>query len=266
VINGFLTAYNGAKVPREDIAHNVLAEKFDIPVAEAARVFKQIIDDARQLGMITDISGVEYVQLDARANQTAAPAEVIEDEATPQAVTGAQARPDISALFPTTDVTTSASRSPLPAEGPRDARLGRVYISHGKNKAFVDLLTKLLKFGELEAVVSIQKETVSLSLTDKVIGDMRTCGAAMIHVDAERTVTDADGAERILLNENVLIEIGAAVALYGKRFILLVGEGVELPSNLHGLYQVRYTGEKLDAEAAMRLMDAIGDIKNHSLP
>jgi hypothetical protein len=35
----------------------------------------------------------------------------------------------------------------------------------------------------------------------------------------------------VVLNPNVLIEIGAAMALYGRRFILLVKAGTRLPSN-----------------------------------
>jgi predicted nucleotide-binding protein len=77
---------------------------------------------------------------------------------------------------------------------------------------------------------------------------------------------DKDGNEHILLNPNVLIEIGASMAFYGKRFILLVREGVKLPSNLQGLYEVRYTGDTLDSIATIKLLEAIKDIKNHSLP
>ena len=96
--------------------------------------------------------------------------------------------------------------------------------------------------------------------------DMRSSGAAIIHVDADRTLIEKNGAEHVLLNPNVLIEIGAAMAFYGKRFILLVKEGVKLPSNLQGLYEVRYSGETLDATATIKLLEAIKDIKNHALP
>ena len=47
---------------------------------------------------------------------------------------------------------------------------------------------------------------------------------------------------------------------------LLVREGVDLPSNLQGLYQVRYSGERLDGDATIKLLKAIKDIKNHPLP
>ena len=56
------------------------------------------------------------------------------------------------------------------------------------------------------------------------------------------------------------------MALYGKRFILLVRDDVQLPSNLQGLYQVRYSGEKLDSDVTIKLLQAISDIKNYPLP
>lgn len=85
-------------------------------------------------------------------------------------------------------------------------------------------------------------------------------------MDAELKLLDKDATEHIVLNPNVLIEIGAAMALYGRRFILLVKEGITLPSNLQGLFEVRYTGDALDGDATIRLLEAINDIKNHPLP
>lgn len=63
-----------------------------------------------------------------------------------------------------------------------------------------------------------------------------------------------------------MIEIGAAMAFYGRRFILLVRDGLKLPSNLQGLFEVRYQSDSLDASATIRLLEAMKDIKNHSLP
>jgi hypothetical protein len=58
--------------------------------------------------------------------------------------------------------------------------------------------------------------------------DMRGCGAAIIHVDADQTIVDGAGVDHVIVNTNVLIEIGAAMAFYGRRFILLVRDGVKL--------------------------------------
>jgi predicted nucleotide-binding protein len=130
----------------------------------------------------------------------------------------------------------------------------------------VEPIKKLLEFGEMEAVVSVERQSVSKPVPEKVLDDMRRAGAAIIHVDAEKTIPDKDGVEHVLLNPNVLIEIGAAMAFYGRRFVLLVREGVKLPSNLQGLYEVRYSGNTLDATSTIKLLEAIKDIKNYSIP
>ena len=110
-------------------------------------------------------------------------------------------------------------------------------------------------------VVAIEQETVSKPVPDKVLDDMRSCDAAIIHVGTDKKMMDVDGKEHKMLNQNVLIEIGAAMALYGRKFILLVEKGATLPSNLQGLYEVRYEGEKLDYEATMKLLKAFSDFR-----
>lgn len=94
--------------------------------------------------------------------------------------------------------------------------------------------------------------------------DMRSCGGAIIHVEDELRLIDSDAKEHVVLNPNVLIEIGAAMGLYGKKFILLVKDGVSLPSNLQGLYEVRYEGDSLDGEATIQLLEAINAMKSET--
>ena len=53
------------------------------------------------------------------------------------------------------------------------------------------------------------------------------------------------------------------MALYpGYKFILLVEEGLQLPSNLQqGLYECRYTGGELSGGATMKLLKAFNEFK-----
>ncbi len=145
-------------------------------------------------------------------------------------------------------------------------RSKRVFITHGKNRALIEPIKKLLKFGDLEAVVSVHTQTVSQPVPGKIMEEMRSCGAAIIHVENERTLTDTEGNPQVVLNDNVLIEIGAAMALFGSRFILVVRDGVKLPSNLQGLLELRYKGETLDVNDTVALLDAIADMKGRPLP
>jgi len=114
--------------------------------------------------------------------------------------------------------------------------------------------------------VSVERESVAQPVPDKVMNDMRTCGAGIIHIEDEVRLLDEEATQHIMLKQNVLIEIGAAMALFGRRFILLVKEGVELPSNLRGLYEVRYGGDKLDGDVTIRLLKAINEMKKEPLP
>jgi predicted nucleotide-binding protein len=150
--------------------------------------------------------------------------------------------------------------------GYSDELKSRIYITHGKNRNLINSIKEILGYGELEPVVSVEEPTVAIPIPNKVIDEMRSCGGAIIHVDDDQRVEDSTGKSIIILNSNVLIEIGAAMALYGRRFILLVKEGVTLPSNLQGLNETRYSGDSLDGETTIRLLKAVNKLKIERIP
>jgi predicted nucleotide-binding protein len=257
----FLRSYDNNPFPRRDIALNVL-EEMGVPREKTEEVLDRIESSARSVGFIEEIKGKSYVMLQGTPATIASPESETELPGEPDHNgsngNGHHAAPPKEILALTKP---DAAMSAMD-----DARRKKVFVTHGKNRDLVDPIRKLLEYGELQPVVSIEKQSVSKPVPEKVMDDMRSCGAAIIHVDADNTVTDRDGNEHVFLNPNVLIEIGGAMAFYGRRFILLVRDGVKLPSNLQGLYEVRYTGETLDANATIKLLEAIKDIKNYVLP
>jgi predicted nucleotide-binding protein len=90
---------------------------------------------------------------------------------------------------------------------------------------------------------------------------MRSCMAGVINVTSEGNYLDKDGNQHQKINDNVLIEIGAAMALFGKKIVLLVEKGLPLPSNLQGLYRCDYEGDKLDYDATMKLLKTFSQFK-----
>ncbi len=145
------------------------------------------------------------------------------------------------------------------AEDDTATQSNRVFITHGKNRQILNQVKELVVYGKFEPVIAIEHETAAKPVPLKVMGDMRTCRAAVIHVGAEGLLYDLEGNEVPQINENVLIEVGAAMALYGDRFVLLVEEGVNLPSNLQGLYECRYKGDELSMQAVMKLLKAFNE-------
>ena len=141
------------------------------------------------------------------------------------------------------------------------ARNDRVFVTHGKNRKILEQVKELLAYGKFEPVVALEHVTGAKPVPKKIMDDMRTCGAAVIHVSDEGVLLNEKGDKVQRINENVLIEIGAAMALYGDKFVLLVEEGVSLPSNLQGLYECRYKGGELNMEAIMKLLKAFNDFQ-----
>jgi predicted nucleotide-binding protein len=253
VVGEFLRRYNSSKLPAPKIGRNVL-ETMGVPADATERTFDLVVGSARELGLVRDIKGDEFVQLDTSIAipATEQPPEDESDDETSYTAEEADQTPTLDAA----DV-------PPPAPAVSDIKTNRkVFITHGSNKKIVAQLKELLSFGDFEPVVSEEKESVSKPVPEKVLGDMRMCGAGVIHVGVENTLLDKAGKEVSMLNPNVLIEIGAAMMRYGENFILLVEEGTTLPSNLQGLYEVRYAGDELDYPATMKLLKAFNEFKS----
>jgi predicted nucleotide-binding protein len=266
IFGEFLRNYEGHPFPRNDIALNVL-EGMGVPREKAPEVLERIEASANSVGFLEEIKDKRYVSL--QGNATTAPIALDKGE---MAVASSHPENQHDALPAEPEPRRVISPAPV-IKGTTlaeaivdDQRRRKVFITHGQNRDLVEPIKKLLEFGELDPVVSVERQSVSKPVPEKVMDDMRACGAAIIHVDADQTIVDKDANAHVLLNPNVLIEIGAAMAFYGRRFILLVRDGVKLPSNLQGLYEVRYSGATLDANATIKLLEAIRDIKNYALP
>lgn len=250
VIRDFLTRYNGSRIPPEQIGRNVL-EELGVPSKRTAAVLALLVASARTVGFIREVKGQIYVDL-----ETAAPPleTIVTDPVSADTAEDSQLndREHEGANAP-------PASTPIPPLGVR--KTNRVFITHGKNQEIVSQLKEMLTFGGFTPVVAIDNETVSKPVPDKVLDDMRNCDAAVIHIGDELRLMDATGKEYRLLNQNVLIEIGAAMAFYGRKFILLVENGITLPSNLQGLYEVRHESGKLNYESTMKLLKAFNDFR-----
>jgi hypothetical protein len=251
VIREFLTKYDGSPLPSEPIARNVL-EAMGVPSGKTGPTFDLIVEGGAELGFIATLKDKRFVNLKATHLHVVREPEVAEAWSGP-----AVESIDHDDLFEAAIPDGAVVDLPVRLERSR-----RVFVSHGSNQQIVKHLKELLEYGEYEPVVAVERETTSKPVPDKVLDDMRSCAAGIIHVGVESVVVDKDGGEHPQLNSNVLIEIGAAMALYGRNFILLVEEGTHLPSNLQGLYEVRYEGKSMDAGATMKLLKAFKEFKS----
>ena len=136
----------------------------------------------------------------------------------------------------------------------------RVFISHGRNMEVVEQVKTILDLADIKWEVAVEEESAAIPVPDKVFGAMRSCNAGIICVSAEEDTT-GNGNGDFHLNQNVLIEIGAAFVLYDKRVVLLWDKRIPVPSNLQGLYRCEFDGDELSWTAGTKLMKAIQGFK-----
>jgi hypothetical protein len=158
----------------------------------------------------------------------------------------------------------------LAAAAPRDLgghepvvirRSQRVFITRRRHGKVLEQVKELVAFGRFEPVLARERDAGG-PLMCSLMEEMRGCDTAVVHVDAAASLDDAD--RRPGLSGDVLIEIGAAMALYGRNFVLLVEDSVELPPNLQGLCECRYRGDELNMPAMMNLLRAFGSFTRSS--
>lgn len=161
------------------------------------------------------------------------------------------------------EVAELVSTAPVAVESapqePKKTEALRVFISHGKNMEIVDQVKTTLEIAGIQAEIAVEEESTAIPVPDKVFGAMRSCNAGIICVSAE---ADATGDGVLALNQNVLIEIGAAFVLYDKKVVLLWDKRIPVPSNLQGIYRCDYEGDELSWSTGMKLMKAIQGFKS----
>lgn len=249
ILGRFFEYYSGKKFPKDTIGENMLID-WGVPKERAASVLSLIKENGLFANLLSEIKGSLYITLD----DISAPSVSVEEKYDE----GEQDQSLPPKLIEKLDIVPALNAT---TTLPSNSSNNKVFISHGKNRQMVENLKELLKFGSFDPVVSVERETTAISVPEKVFSDMRSCCAGIIHIEEEKTLLDANGTEHKVLNENVLIEIGAAIALYGNKIILLCHKGISLPSNLQGLYRCEYDGDKLDYDATMKLLKTFNSFK-----
>ena len=239
--------FESNQIPTLEIAKNTLKRTFKVADEKTELLWQNFINDAQYINAIQDIKGKEYLNLSRIGNNISA---VSLSKPTTEAKNIDESSTDDQDVIETQQGTIKNQVSRF-----------KVFVSHGKNKKILEQIKTTVEYGDLEPIVAIHEETPAVPVSEKVFDAMHKCNAGIINVSADETIKTKEGEEQYRINENVLIEIGAAFVLYKKKVILVVDERISLPSNLQGLYLCRYKGDSLDWDAGMKLQQALLNFK-----
>jgi hypothetical protein len=239
IYKDFFAKFDGHKVPKKEYFKATLNRDYGIPNEDTDECYDMIVKNARELDVIKTIKDGEYFQLDLLGPKGP---EMKLPEGEGEEHEEHEQKPPVA-------TTPIVSPSPKP----------KVFVSHSKNQKILSQIERILKFGQFDFEIAVKTETTAIPIPEKVFGSMRNCNCAIINISADEQEKREDDTYGI--NQNVLIEIGAAFLLYNKRVILLTDKRVALPSNLQGLYCCNYEGDDLGYEGSIKLQEALTNFR-----
>lgn len=233
----FFAKYNRQKFPTDKIAINVLQYDFSVPVDRVQDVLETLNDNGKFVGFI---------------HQTKTGPFVSTDDLKPSPVTSMQSKPETTEEEQAV-VEKELQPPPEVVKQSKAAEVFRVFISHGKDMNIVEQVKDVLDLYDIEYEVAVEEETTAIPVPQKVLMAMRRCEAGIMIV----SVDDEAAASAGTINNNVLIEIGAAFVLYDQKVVLLWDKRLKIPSNLQGLYRCEFEGDQLSFASGTKLAKAV---------
>lgn len=217
----FLNHYDGNPLPPGEFAKNVL-EDLGVPTGTGARVYDVIRANAVAVGFIKRIKDKEFVDLEAKPEVDGV------EEGTPSENADLAAGESPALLE-------VGSKPAMPVVSMPASHEHKVFVSAVDSGEVAEQIKTLLEFGGHEVVLAHEELPNSSGRAEPldVIGAMKSCAAGVIFVQS------ADDGQAILpLTE--FMQIGAAFALFGKRFVLLIREDASTPSEIDRIEVIRY--------------------------
>lgn len=230
VIREFVAKYNGGRLPKPEIARNVL-HGMGVPLPATQRVYDLIASGLRELGYLRDVNDVSFVQ-----RPTVAPPAFEEAGS----LDPPELHPDLKDTPEPTEQALAPSEPPLPPALPN-----AIFLGHGKNKKPLEQLIKILDEYGIPHKEAIAEPNAGRPIPVKVAETMRECGAAILIFTADERLFDEVGNEVWRPSENVVHELGAASVLYENRIIIFKEDQVNLASNFSSIGYISFEKDKL---------------------
>jgi hypothetical protein len=172
-----------------------------VPEARAGEILDMIMEGARSLALVQKINEKEYISLDGAGGATSEeesydPAEPIEklEEENRESVATENLGP----------VLVSPTAVPV-----MDQANKRVFVTHGKNKEFIDPIKKMITYGKYEPVVAEEKQSVSKPARTKswvrcVVAEQRLFMLTWKRSSRTKTARNTRFSIRMCLSRSVL--------------------------------------------------------------
>jgi predicted nucleotide-binding protein len=133
-----------------------------------------------------------------------------------------------------------------------------MFIAHGKNKAPLDQLKKILGEFKIPFKVAVDEPNLGRPIGSKVRETMQACNCAILLFTADEKFVNKDNEELWRPSENVVYELGACSYLYENRIVIIKEDRVMFPSNFRDIGYISFSDGNLDSKAMEIFRELVG--------
>ena len=159
------------KIPPIVNFKNTLMREFSVDPEWAEDCATQFIKNGKFVGLIRNIAGEDRVSIHDAGGALIPKKEKLDIKGPEDGITP----PEVTDTFPKPELVKSENDS-------------RIFIAHGKNKEILSQIKDLVTFGKYTPVIAEEHETTSKPVPEKVLDDMRSCGAGIIHIASAASI------------------------------------------------------------------------------
>jgi predicted nucleotide-binding protein len=249
VFGQFFRDYANKRVPSPEMLPKILRAQYGVPVDLADECANLVSTNGRYVELIRDIGGSPHILLDAELSQLVA-------------TTG-----NDEGLVPASDAVPVLE---VPAEGPPASPISEphrvtntpgpkpIFVGHGKNKAPLQQLQKLLTTFQIPHKIVIDEANLGRPIPQKVKDIIEECGSAILIFTRDEQFFDGAGNEIWRPSENVVHELGATSLAYGDRIVIFKEKGLHFPTNFQSIGYIEFEPDDIQARTADLLRELIG--------
>ncbi len=241
--------YANKRLPSPEMLPKILHTQYQVPSDSAEECATNLSANGRYADIVRDIGGSPHILLDADLSKPKLSNEPPDEEASLQQEVP-PSTPDIITAVPPPLSTLS---SPNAGNAPKP-----IFVGHGKNKAPLQQLQRLLTTFQIPHKVVIDEANLGRPIPQKVKDTIDECGSAILIFTRDEKFFDEAGNEIWRPSENVVHELGATSFVYGDRIVSFKKKGLHFPTNFQSIGYIEFEADDLQARTADLLKELIG--------
>jgi hypothetical protein len=134
-----------------------------------------------------------------------------------------------------------------------------VYVSYSENQKLTEQIMTMLEVDKFPYKLGIKSPDIKAPLGEDVPATMKKCNSGIIFAAPDENVLLPNG--QYAMSAASLIELGAAMALFGKNVVLLCDDRVALPQSIQHMDHFEFSGSELSWNAGVSLMKTVSKFR-----